>query len=36
MGIIIADGIDGYFDLTIDWIELDDACAPENCAVNKR
>lgn len=30
MGLILADGIDGRFDLTVDWIELDHAGTPDN------
>ena len=35
MGLILADGIDGRFDLTLDWIELDHAGAPHNRKISK-
>ena len=35
MGLILADGIDGRFDLTLDWIELDHAGASHNRKISK-
>lgn len=35
MGLILADGIDGRFDLTLAWIEFDYAPMPDNLKPNK-
>jgi hypothetical protein len=35
MGLILADGIDGRFDLTLAWIEFDYAPMPDNLKPSK-